>query len=269
MCIKPTAVYKWHRILFQCRCINWDQSFWSIHTSVSVESQRSCRLYAGGCKTTTLQLPWCVRSFHVPLQHQKALSHLCPFKTKGMWCWRPGRESRTRRRRSGLDVREACVGLAAAGWGAQVPGAAALWERRAEMTKSADVRCQTPTLSSHAHTPEMPEWVTWAGERLAGLGFPNERHEISGCHRALLRSAQVAHQPAGPHTWMHHCCQNVCSNCLYIVLTTVHHPPAWSAPPSPRSSPSAPARRPSHSWPLLCICQHTVQSGQKSRRAHV
>lgn len=49
-------------------------------------------------------------------------------------------------------------------------------------------------------------------------------------------------------------------------LTTVHHPPAWPAPPSPHSSLWAPECRPSHSQPSLCICQHAVHSRHNLKR---
>lgn len=172
-----------------------------IYDSVITGILSSLEKCADGCKTTTLQLLWWVCSFHQTNLHRLCTRDL--FRANRMWRWRPSTESHASclllpeaRRSSGFDVGEACVGLAAAGWGAQVPRAAALWERRAEMTKTSGVKPQLCCCGAARCDGALP---TWAGERLAGLGFSNERQEISSCDHALLGSAQVAYKPAGPY----------------------------------------------------------------------
>lgn len=171
------------------------------------------------------------------------------------------------RRSSGFDVREACVGLAAAGWGAQVPRAAALWERCAEITKS--VGNFNSTVVAVLHTvieSNQPELVSdWQD-----LDFPMRDRRLAA---VIMPSLEVLRLRTSlqDHTYK---CMTAARISVFIpckslwgrFLTTVHRPPSWSAPASPHSWLPAPECRPSHSQPSLCIFQHAEHSRHMFQR---
>lgn len=112
------------------------------------------------------------------------------------------------RRASGLDVREAGVGLAAAGRGAQVPRATALWERNDKKAWMWGVKA--PTLGSGATRWKgqggLPELVSdWQD-----LDFPMRDMRLAAAIVPSLDVLKLRTSLQERRTLMHDCCQNVC-----------------------------------------------------------